>query len=99
MPTPRTLIKRRHGLIRTSNLDHIKVSSIPATIPIRALRLGVVDVVPGALAAHHVVDGFPLHRLALVVSPRELEFVGAGRAGEAVVRGGGGAGDLEWGGY
>ena len=54
------------------------------------IRPGGVDVVPGALAAHDVVDLFALHGFALTVG--EGEFVGAGAVFEAVGGGGGGSG-------
>lgn len=94
MPTFCTLIKRRHRLIRTPNLDHIEIRPIPPTVVHWTLSLRVIHIIPCSLAAHDIVDLFPLHGLPLVVAPGESEFIGAGAAFEAVLAGGGGAGDL-----
>ena len=88
------LVKRRHGLICTPNLDHIKVCSLTAAIMHGALHLSMVDVVPGAFPTHDVVNLFPLHRLPLIVSPSQGELVRARPALETIQTAGRGAGDL-----
>lgn len=87
-----TLVKRRHRLIRTPNLQLIPIRLIIPTLFIRALDPRAIDIVPGTLATQNVLDLLLLEVLALVVALADDEVVGAGQAFEPVLAlvGGGG---------
>lgn len=57
-----------------------------------------IDILPAVRAAQHVVGGFELHVLALVIAPVEDHLVGTGAAFEAVFAGVVGVGGGEFGG-
>jgi len=94
VPTRCTLIKGRHRLICTPNLNHVEVCSVATTLLSWALGLSMINVIPGAFPTHDVVDLLPLHRLPLIIPPCYSKFVGAGPAFETVEATAGGACDL-----
>lgn len=86
------LVESRHRLIGTPNLQCIKIRFIAVALGRGTLRVRLVDIVPRALTAHHVVHLLAREVLALVEAALEGECVGAGGAGEDVEGGGGVAG-------
>lgn len=78
--TGSALVECRHRLIRRANLQLIEVRLFSRAVASRAQNLSLIDVVPGTLASHDIVDflgrhHFPIKHLHLTL---DRELVGAG---------------------